>query len=177
MLLCWGVEHTLLPGRRKSSKKKECCRMLNSESLLSILYHCIALYSVSLQTCLKISSVFCIIAYYCTICIIVYFCILYPCISLHCIVFCLIADLSDPCTCADWHGCIMKSSLSGEDGIQVNNSIITNLLFIAILIINSMCFCLDSQPLFFPALQVLWVQLQPVPENHGKRVSYFSQVI
>lgn len=22
------------------------------------------------------------------------------------------------CTCADWHGCIMKSSLSGEDGIQ-----------------------------------------------------------
>lgn len=22
------------------------------------------------------------------------------------------------CTCSDWHGCLMQSSLSGEDGIQ-----------------------------------------------------------
>ena len=33
--------------------------------------------------------------------------------------FFLLLDLSIPCSCADWHGCIMKSSLSGEDGIQV----------------------------------------------------------
>ena len=24
----------------------------------------------------------------------------------------------DQCNCVDWHGCIMRSSLSGEDGIQ-----------------------------------------------------------
>ena len=40
-------------------------------------------------------------------------------------------DLSDPCTCADWHGCIMKSSLSGEDGIQVEQQ------YINILILNN----------------------------------------
>ena len=24
----------------------------------------------------------------------------------------------DPCSCSDWHGCIMRSSVAGEDGIQ-----------------------------------------------------------
>ena len=135
--------------------------MLNSESLLSILYHCIALYSVSLQTCLKISSVFCIIAYYCTICIIVYFCILYPCISLHCIVFCLIADLSDPCTCADWHGCIMKSSLSGEDGIQV----FINLLFINTVFKNILFINININ-IFFTILSILTLIEHPMSQTH-----------
>ena len=50
--------------------------------------------------------------------------------STDCILYSFL-DLSDPCTCADWHGCIMKSSLSGEDGIQVEQQ------YINILILNN----------------------------------------
>ena len=41
-------------------------------------------------------------------------------IALHCILCLCPTNLEgdEVCQCTDWHGCIMKSSLSGEDGIQ-----------------------------------------------------------
>jgi len=40
-------------------------------------------------------------------------------VSMECFLFNFISAAAiDPCSCSDWHGCIMRSTVSGEDGIQ-----------------------------------------------------------